>query len=324
MGRDQAPAVSVVTPVYQGREHLAAAIDSVLAQTFERFELIVVDDGSTDGSAAIARSYAERDPRVRYRRQENAGLGAARNAGIELARGDAIAFLDHDDVWLPNKLARQMPLLDDTSVVYSDTFILREGALRRDERLSDHLDGGTYPATLSSLIAGNTIPVLTALLSRGLLLAHGGFDPALQGAEDYDLWLRLASAGISFTYVPEPLAEYRVHGASMSADRVRMAAARLVVYEKLATQAMGTAHANALRSQIRRERRLLATELWRRGSSAIVRDGVPAGRADLTRAVRVAPTWWRCWVVAALLFVPPVLRRVARRSTARRAAEAKS
>jgi glycosyltransferase involved in cell wall biosynthesis len=306
-------------PVYQGREHLAAAIESVLAQTFERFELLVVDDGSTDGSSTIVHTYAERDPRVRYRRQENAGQGAARNAGIGMARGDAIAFLDQDDLWLPDKLARQLPLLDETTVVYSDTYILRHDGTTQEERLSDHLDGWPVPATLASLIVGNSIPVLTALLSRRLLLAHGGFtsDPALKGVDDYDLWLRLAAAGVTFAYVPEPLTVYRVHEAAMSADRVGMASARLALFEKLAVENTGTQR-KAFRSRLRRERRVLATELWRRGSSAIAREGMQAGRRDLVRAVRVAPTWWRCWALAVLLAVPPVLRWIAQRSAARR------
>lgn len=318
--RHQEPVVSVVMPVYQGREHLAAAVESVLAQTFEQFELLVVDDGSTDGTADIARAYSEREPRVSYQRQENAGQGAARNAGIEAARGEAIAFLDHDDLWLPDKLARQMPLLGDATVVYSDTYILRDGGHSREERLSDHLDGWPVPATLESLIVGNPIPFLTTLLSRRLLLAHGGFttDRALQGVEDYDLWLRLAAAGVTFSYIPEPLAVYRVHQAATSADLVGMASARLALFEKLVAQGTGM-QTKAFRSRVRRERRVVATELWRRGSSAISREGVPAGRPDLVRAVRVAPTWWRCWVVALLLAVPPVLQRIADRSSRRRA-----
>jgi glycosyltransferase involved in cell wall biosynthesis len=305
-------------PVYQGSEHLAAAIESVLAQTFEQLELLVVDDGSTDGSSGIARSYAERDSRVLYLRQENAGQGAARNAGAEAARGEAIAFLDQDDLWLPNKLARQLPLLDDSTVVYSDTYILRDGGRDQEERLSDHLDGWPVPATLGSLIAGNTIPVLTALLPRRLLLAHGGLtsDPALKGVDDYDLWLRLAIAGVTFSYVPEPLAVYRVHHGAMSADRVAMSSARLALFKKVTAEVTGT-QADALRSRSRREQRVLATELWQRGCSLIAREGMPAGRPDLLRAIRVAPTWWRCWVVAVLLAVPPVLRQIARR-TARR------
>ena len=314
---DREPAVSVVMPVYQGQEHLAAAIESVLAQSVDRLELLVVDDGSTDGSSAIARTYAARDPRVHYRRQENAGQGAARNAGIAAARAEAVAFLDQDDLWLPTKLERQLPLLDETTVVYSDTYILRDGGSSWEERLSDHLGGWPVPATLRSLIAGNTIPVLTALLARRFLLAHGGFtsDPALQGVDDYDLWLRLAAAGATFSYVAEPLAVYRVHKAAMSADLVGMASARLAMFENLAARSTGT-QGKVFRSRLRRERRVLATQLWRRGCSVITRKGVPAGRPDLVRAVRVAPTWWRCWVVAVLLAVPPVLQRIARRTAA--------
>jgi glycosyltransferase involved in cell wall biosynthesis len=324
--RQEEPVVSVVMPVFQGREHLAAAIESVLTQTFEQFELLVVDDGSTDGTGDIARAYAERDPRVRYQRQENAGQGAARNAGIEAARGEAIAFLDHDDLWLPDKLARQMPLLGDTTVVYSDTYILREGGTGREERLSDHLSGKPPPVTVSSLIVGNSIPFLTTLVSRRLLLEHGGFaaDRALQGVEDYDLWLRLATAEVTFTYVPAPLATYRVHSASMSADRVRIESARLALFQTRVAADYAGIYRKALRSQIRRERRVVARELWRRGSSMIARAGVAAGRPDLVRAVRVAPTWWRCWALAALLAAPPILQRVAIRAAARRLTEAVS
>src|SRR3954453_20602732 len=276
--RQQEPAVSVVMPVYQGREHLAAAIESVLAQTFEQFELLVVDDGSTDGSSEIVRTYVERDPRVHYRRQENAGQGAARNAGIRVARGEAVGFLDQDDLWLPDKLARQLPLLDETTVVYSDTYILRDDGSSLEERLTDHLDEWPVPATLRSLIVGNTIPVLTALLSRRLLLAHGGFtsDPALKGVDNYDLWLRLAATGVTFSYVREPLAVYRVHEAAMSADLVGMASARLALFEKLAAQGTGT-QTTAFRSRVRRERRVLATELWRGGSFGVAPCG-GAGR----------------------------------------------
>jgi glycosyltransferase involved in cell wall biosynthesis len=307
-------------PVYQGREHLANAIESVLAQTFDRFELLVVDDGSTDGSSEIARAYAERDPRVHYRRQENAGQGAARNAGLEAARGEAVAFLDQDDLWLPDRLTRQLPLMDDTTVVYSDTYILRDGGSDREERFSDHLAGRPVPATFESLILGNTIPVLTALVPRRLVIAHGGFtaDPALQGVDDYDLWLRLAAAGATFSYVPEALAVYRVHSAAMSADQVGMASARLALFEKLAAQETGN-QVKTFRSRLHQERRVLATALWRRGCSVIAREGVRAGRPDLVCAVRAAPMWWRSWAVAVLLAVPPVLRRVARRTAARTA-----
>ena len=109
MTLDRQPTVSVVIPVYNGDRYLAEAITSVLDQTYKNFELIVVDDGSTDGSAEIAKSYKQA---VLYTFQPNGGLSKARNTGLALARGKYIAFLDHDDLWLPHKLARQVTYLD--------------------------------------------------------------------------------------------------------------------------------------------------------------------------------------------------------------------
>src|SRR5581483_6264857 len=101
------PLVSVILPVYNGEKYLAAALDSVRAQTHRSFEIIVVDDGSTDGSAAVAARY----PEVKYAYQSNGGISAARNCGIRLAVGDVFALLDADDLWLPDKLERQLAAL---------------------------------------------------------------------------------------------------------------------------------------------------------------------------------------------------------------------
>ena len=103
--------VSIITPCYNGEKYVAHTIRSVLAQTYENWELIIVDDGSTDGSASIIRSFAQTDSRIRFIRQENAGSAAARNAGIRAARGRFLALLDADDVWEPEFLAEQLEFM---------------------------------------------------------------------------------------------------------------------------------------------------------------------------------------------------------------------
>ena len=305
---EHVPAVSVIVPLYQSRDYVAAALDSVLAQTFDDLEVIVVDDGSTDGGGEIVEEYAAREPRVRYMRQENAGPAAARNTGIAAARGSAVAFVDSDDLWLPEKLARQLPLLREDTVVHSDAFVLRNGGPVGEERIGARFESGDAFGYL--LRETPTAPLLTTLVRRELLLAHGCFDESLVGPEDYDLWLRLAAAGVRFEHVPEPLAVYRVRGDGLSADHVRISSGILDVYGKLAAASSGSRR-RAVRRQARRQRRFLAFELWARGRRAIAAGDMAGGRPDLVRAVRTAPGWWKSWVLACLLVLPFALRPVA-------------
>jgi glycosyltransferase involved in cell wall biosynthesis len=302
------PAVSVVVPLYQSREYVVAALDSVLAQTFGDLEVIVVDDGSTDGGGEIVRDYAARETRVRYVRRENAGPAAARNTGVAAARAAAIAFLDSDDLWLPEKLARQLPLLAENTLVYSDAWVLRADGQAGNERIGARFD----PDQAFGYLLGHTptAPLLTTLVRRELLVEHGCFDESLVGPEDYDLWLRLAAANVRFERVPEALATYRVRGDGLSADFVLISSGILDVYGKLATASSGSRR-RAVRRRLRRQRRVVAFELWARGRRAIAAGDAAAGRPDLVRAVRTAPGWWKSWILACLLAVPFALRPVA-------------
>jgi glycosyltransferase involved in cell wall biosynthesis len=188
-----APRVSVVVPVHDGEEHVADALASVLAQTVDDLELIVVDDGSTDGTAEVVAGFT--DSRVVVVRQENRGLPAARNAGIGVARGEAIAFLDHDDVWLPGKLAAQLELLDRCEACCAQFEEVDEElrtVLRWDE-LADRYPFERVDARVlverGNLVAGSG----SAVLARTAAVREaGGFDERLVAAEDLDLWYRLA------------------------------------------------------------------------------------------------------------------------------------
>lgn len=209
----QPPLVSVVTAAYNMGRYIGETVDSILAQTHERLELIVVDDGSTDDTPAVLAAYAG-DPRVRLLRQANAGQTAAKNRGLREARGEFVGFCDADDRWLPDKLARQLPRFADAprlGVVYGDfTCIDGEGrptATPRWPCYSGRITG--------KLLVDNFVHFPTALARREAIERAGGFDESLTMAIDYDLWLRL-SVDWDFLHVPETVVEYRLWAGQMS------------------------------------------------------------------------------------------------------------
>jgi len=214
--------VSVVIPTYNRAHLLARAIHSVLTQTFSDFELIVVDDGSTDHTVEVVQSV--RDPRMRLvRLDRNCGAGRARNAGIQAARGEWVAFLDSDDEWLPRKLELQMARLyscDDrrSTVVYcpcdqydgsTKRTIPSPGELHEGD-IFDHLLMNRRPPTASAFI-----------VKRSPLLAVGGFDEGFPASHDIDLWLRLAQSSNHFVAVREVLVVKHNHfGPRISNDPI--------------------------------------------------------------------------------------------------------
>ena len=196
-------------PVYNGARHLGIAIESLLAQTLRDFELIVLDDGSSDQSLAIARAYASADQRVRVVELLHGGISVALNEGFRLARAPLVAHLDHDDVAWPERLERQVAYLDrnpDVGIVGAQTRLIDTdgnvvGALtnpcRPDEMLAASLVG--CPLTHSSVV-----------MRKDLVVRLGGYRQAFVYAEDYDLWLR-AVEHTKLANLPETLVDYRVH-----------------------------------------------------------------------------------------------------------------
>lgn len=233
-----APLVSVIIPCYNQGHYLGAAIESCLRQSVRDLEVIVVNDGSTDCTEFVARSAAERDPRVRIVSGENAGLGAARNRGVAMARGRYLNFLDADDLLLPLKLERQAEILEgssDVGLVLCDVALVDgndrplPGRIRLDR--IEHPDG-----LFVALLEAGLFPPHVPLVRTELIALAGGLteDRALAGNADYLLWLTIALQGARIAMVPEPLAVYRQTGSSMSADARHMAASRKQVLAFLA------------------------------------------------------------------------------------------
>jgi glycosyltransferase involved in cell wall biosynthesis len=202
------PRVSVVVPAYNAELFIAEAIESVLAQTFVDFELIVVDDGSTDCTKAAISSFT--DERLRYLWQENGERSAARNAGIRSAHGEFVAFLDADDAWLPDKLARQVALLDADSeigLVYCGAWKLRDGVIVGQQKAAHRGNVVRTLLSVDNVIAGSAS---AAMIRRDVLEEVGGFDERLVIFEDWDLWLRIARRS-QVDFVAENLVNVRLH-----------------------------------------------------------------------------------------------------------------
>ncbi len=207
-----APLVSVVTATFNMAQYLPQTIESILSQTHARIEAVVVDDGSTDDTAAVLERYA-RDPRVRVFRQQNAGQTVAKNRGISEARGEIIGFCDADDIWVADKLERQLPLFRDpgVGVVYGGFDVIDEnGTYLRTPRFP-HPTG----RITGRLLADNFVHFPTSLVRREVIESAGGFDESLSMAIDYDLWLRI-SVDHDFAYAPGVLVHYRVWSGQMS------------------------------------------------------------------------------------------------------------
>ena len=204
------PLVSVIIPTYNRARLVGEAIESVLAQTYKHLEIIVVDDGSTDGTEEALGPYRER---IEYIYQQNRGASAARNTGIFRARGDYIAFLDSDDLWVPEKLELQVDYLEkhaDCGLVYTDCefLVVRDG--RVVERIEKNLTGYSGYAYLQ-IFMRNEVFIPTVLLRRDCLGAVGYFDEKLTFFEDVDLWFRLSRC-FKFGHIGKKLAVCRRYG----------------------------------------------------------------------------------------------------------------
>ena len=227
------PAVSVVTPAYNVAPYLGATIESVLSQTFDDWELLIVDDGSVDETLEIATAYAHRDPRIVIIQQANGGISAARNRALANAAGALIAILDSDDVWLPQYLEKQVRILEahpEIDIVTGNAWFLGS---RRDGQLARPYPDTRPVPDLVNLLADEESVFIMSVFRRRVFDVVGGFDASLRTNEDYDFWLRAAIAGFRFHRNDEPLGYYRRRDDSLSASEVRMLSGILRVYRKL-------------------------------------------------------------------------------------------
>lgn len=194
------PLVSVIIPTYNRAAWLVAAVESVLAQSYSNFELLVIDDGSIDNTREVVTRYAEK---VRYIYQSNRGPAAARNRGLQEAHGDYIAFLDSDDRWLKHKLREQVALVtSDPSlkICYTDEIWIRHGRRVNQKKIHRKYSGWIYQRCLPLCI----ISPSSVMIQREVLAMVGGFDESFPVCEDYELWLRISRV-YPIAFIAKPL-----------------------------------------------------------------------------------------------------------------------
>lgn len=227
------PKISIVIPAYNVGPFIAQTMESVFAQTFTDYEVIVVNDGSPD-TEELEHALEPYQDRIHYIKQENRGAGAARNEALRAARGDFIAFLDADDLWLPHYLERQEQFLQsgDYDFVYADALLFGDSPLAG--RTFMETAPSTGEVSFLSLITHRCAITTSGVVARkSLIFAVGLFDEGLRNSQDFDLWLRLVRHGARAAYQKEVLIKYRCRKESLSGDEVNRIARQIRVYQKI-------------------------------------------------------------------------------------------
>ncbi len=222
--------VSVIIPIYNGSEYIGETLETIRAQTHQNIEIVVVDDGSTDGTV----DFLKTQPDVTLFEQPNQGPGAARNAGAVLAKGDWLAFVDGDDLWVPEKLELQLRAAQeqDVELVYTNVRPIGDVAdlptLQHDPKSMP--TGDIFVEVLNE----NIITLSSVMMKRSAFEELGGFGslPSIRGCEDWDLWLRYLDSDRKVGAVPDPLVLYRWRSDSMTADHAAMHGSRMSTLKK--------------------------------------------------------------------------------------------
>lgn len=274
----------MVVPSYNRAGLIGRTITSVLAQTLDRFELIIVDDGSTDNTLAVLESFS--DPRIAVFQQPNRGAPVARNAGVAMARSPLVAFQDSDDEWKPSLLSAHVEALATADVAFCQLEQLYGTA----RSLYPPTDWQLRDDVYAQLLGSSHISTQTLAMTRAIFQRVGGFDPAMPRFQDWDLVLRLAQAGALFRYIAEPLAIAHDSPDSLTRSVEKGIIGRRRLIEK---------HGLALAAQplvLARHHHVMGSQLRQLGQFA-------EARTEFAAALALAPGQWRSaaqWLLATL------------------------
>ncbi|ALX49937.1 glycosyltransferase family 2 protein [Lentibacillus amyloliquefaciens] len=226
------PLISIITPAYNAEEFIKETIESVLAQTYSNWEMIIVDDRSADGTVAEVKAYEKQDDRIKLvELEENSGSAVARNTAMEQARGHYIAFLDSDDLWFPEKLENQLRFMKEKDIAFSFTKYVR---MEEDGTLKDNISKAPESVGYNDLMKHCVIGCLTVMIDRDkvghLKMVN------IRTRQDYAYWLAVTKRGFRAYGLPEVLAKYRSVENSISSNKVKAAKRQWYVYRQVENQ----------------------------------------------------------------------------------------
>lgn len=273
------PKISVIIPTYNRVHLIRKAVQSVLDQSYQDFEIIVVDDCSTDNTEEAIREFQEKDERIRYiRHKKNKGAAAARNTGIRAAKGEYIAFQDSDDEWLPEKIEKQMKIiknsLPEVGVVYTDMWRIKEGKKRyfSSPKIMPE-DKIVYKQALDYRVSN--IGIGTALIRKECFDKVGIFDKKFPKLEDLELFIRL-SKYYYFYHIEEPLVKYFYTDKSISSDLKGLIVARKLILKKYF-------------KDIKKDNKILANHYLGIGAALCINDKIEKGESYFIKAFNIYP-----------------------------------
>lgn len=303
--------VSVIIPAYNAAAHIGAALESVFAQTFKDFEVIVVNDGSPDHEQlqSVIQPYLDR---IIYLSQQNRGPSAARNLAIQRAHGEWLAFLDSDDTWLPEYLSAQTGLLQadpSLDMIYCDATLVGDSAAAGKTFMDICPSSG--PVTLESLVV-EQVQVITSgtVVRRQKVVAAGLFDERFRCAEDHDLWLRIAYSGGKIAYHRKVLLRRLVRPGSLSFTPGNLIAGQVEVLKKLSRElALAPEVSSIVAAKLREVESLLATI---RGKRSLLAGDAQNAYDSLSLANRLSPAWKTRILLTSLRSIPRATLWVAR------------
>jgi glycosyltransferase involved in cell wall biosynthesis len=240
------PLISVILPVYNRSAWIARAIDSVLSQTYQRIELLVIDDGSTDATRRVLESYGSR---ITVLSQSHEGAEAARNLGLQCARGEFVAFIDSDDCWYSNRLSSQLPLFNraEVGLVFGNAALV-DYRLTPPQRLKRTFFDNVRPSrgrVMEAFTRGCFVPCSSVLARRQCFVESGGFRVGRASA-DYLKWLEIA-ANFEFDYIREPIFEYAIHSGGLSNNLIESLEDRSAAFSEMLAQNSNPAMARVVR-----------------------------------------------------------------------------
>ena len=305
---EQLPIVSAIIPAYNAADYIGAALDSIFSQTMTDYEVIVINDGSPD-TVQLEQALAPYLSRIVYLKQENRGAAAARNAGLRIARGRFVAFLDADDFWLPEFLSEQIRFLETSGadMVYADALLI--GSVSQQGRTYMELTPSHGKVTSVSLLNATSNVITSGVLARAAsIIEVGMFDEGIKRGHDFDLWLKLAKQGARIDFQRKVLLQHRVLESSLSGDLVSRHGRTLKVLESINKRhQLSASEQAALDRSVRRGTAALNVEL---GKEKLLQKDFGGAAVAFKDANRFYQSWKLRAVLLGLRLAPQLLWRI--------------